>query len=275
MGDVIQIENLAVFAFHGVYPEETKLGQKFLLSLTLHTDTRKAGRSDDLKDSIHYGELASFASQYTVAHPCKLIEAAAEQLAEAILLRYPKLRGVTLELKKPWAPVGLPLETVSVKISRFRHRVYLAMGSNLGDRKGYLDGAVRALDATEGCHVAAVSGYIETAPYGGVEQGDFLNACTELETLLTPEELLEQLNRIEKKANRERTIHWGPRTLDLDILFYDDLILETDRLVIPHTELHKRTFVLEPLKELAPNKRHPILKKTVLEMLRECEQTAL
>ena len=132
MYDEIRIQNLEIFANHGVFPEETALGQKFVLSATLHTDTRRAGKTDALEHSIHYGEAAAFLTEFTKAHPRKLIEAAAEDMAEALLLRYPQLRGVTLELKKPWAPVGLPLETVSVKIARFWHRAYIALGSNTG-----------------------------------------------------------------------------------------------------------------------------------------------
>ena len=266
MYDEIHVKNLEVFANHGVLPEETALGQKFLLSLTMYTDTRKAGLTDDLTNSTHYGWVSKFMTEFTKTHPCKLIEAAAEQLAEALLLRYPLLKGVTLEIQKPWAPIGLPMETVSVKITRFWHRAYLGLGSNLGDKKGYLDQAVQALRETPGCRVDRVSGYHVTAPYGGVAQDDFLNACLALDTLLTPEELLDRLHALEAAAHRERTVRWGPRTLDLDILLYDDLVLETDDLILPHVEMHKRAFVLAPLAEIAPNKRHPILKQTVREL---------
>lgn len=266
MYDEIHVKNLEVFANHGVLPEETALGQKFLLSLTMYTDTRKAGKTDQLENSTHYGWVSKFMTEFTKTHPCKLIEAAAEQLAEALLLRYPLLKGVTLEIKKPWAPIGLPMETVSVKITRFWHRAYLGLGSNLGDKKAYLDQAVEALNKTPGCRVEKVSSYHVTAPYGGVEQDDFLNGCLALDTLLTPQELLERLHEIEAEAHRERTVRWGPRTLDLDILLYDDLVMETDDLILPHVEMHKREFVLKPLEEIAPNKRHPILRQTVTEL---------
>ena len=114
-----------------------------------------------------------------------------------------------------------------------------------------------------------VSTFITTPPYGVTDQPDFLNGCLKLSTLLYPEELLKELNRIEKEAGRERIIHWGPRTLDLDIIFYDDLVAETDALCIPHVEMHKRAFVLEPLHEIAPYKRHPVYGKTVREMLED------
>lgn len=264
--DEIHIEELEVFANHGVFPEETRLGQKFLISLILYTDSRNAGKTDCLEKSVDYGEVSKFVTEYTKSHPCRLIEAAAEHLAEELLLRYELLKGVTLEFKKPWAPVGLPLKTVSVKISRFWHTAYLGLGSNLGDKKGYLDNAVRALDEAKGCHVERVSSYQVTEPYGGVEQDDFLNACLILKTLLTPEELLEKLHEIEQSAHRERIVHWGPRTLDLDILMYDDVVMETDELVIPHVEMHLRSFVLNPLREIAPNKRHPVIGKTVSQL---------
>lgn len=264
--DEIHIQNLEVFANHGVFQEETNLGQKFLFSLTMYTDTRKAGKSDCLEESIHYGEVSQFITDYTRKHTRKLIEAATEDLATALLLHYPLLKGVTLELKKPWAPVGLPLETVSVKISRFWHRAYIALGSNLGDKKAYLDQAIKALKQHKECRVQKVSSYLVTEPYGGVEQDDFLNACLSLDTLLSPEELLDLLHEIEQAAHRERLIHWGPRTLDLDILLYDNEVLETEDLIIPHVEMHKRDFVLKPLAEIAPNKRHPILGKTIGEL---------
>lgn len=265
--DEIHIENLEIFANHGVFQEETNLGQKFLVSLVMYVDTRKAGKTDCLEESVHYGEVSHFITTYTKKHTRKLIEAAAEDLAEALLLHYPLLKGVTLELKKPWAPVGLPLETVSVKITRFWHRAYLGLGSNLGDKQAYLEQAVKALEEAKGCRVAKVSSYLVTEPYGGVEQDDFLNACLALDTLLSPQELLEQLHVIEQTAHRERLIHWGPRTLDLDILLYDDEILEREDLIIPHVEMHKREFVLKPLSEIAPYKRHPVYQKTVTELL--------
>ena len=264
--DEIQIKDLEVFANHGVFPEETRLGQKFLLSLTMYTDTRKAGTGDCLEDSIDYGAVSHFMTDYMKQHTWKLIEAAAEYLAEELLLRYPLLKGITLELKKPWAPVGLPLDTVAVKINRFWHRAYLGLGSNLGDKETYLNQAVKALDETRGCQVEKVSSYLVTEPYGGVEQDDFLNACLCLKTYLSPEELLRRLHEIEQDAHRERIIRWGPRTLDLDILLYDDLILETEDLILPHMDMENREFVLKPLSEIAPNLRHPILHKTMRQL---------
>lgn len=269
--DQIKITDLEVFANHGVFPEENKLGQKFLISAVLYTDTRKAGKTDDLTASIHYGEVSAFITKYMKEHTYQLLERAAETLAEEMLKSISGLCKIDLEIKKPWAPVGLPLKTVSVKISREWHTTYIALGSNIGDSETYLNEAVEKIGQIPTCTVEKVSSYLVTEPYGVTDQPDFLNACLKMRTLLYPEELLKELNRIEKEAGRERIIHWGPRTLDLDILLYDDIVLEEDDLCIPHVEMHKRSFVLEPLAEIAPYKRHPVYGKTVREMLEEIQ----
>ena len=269
--DQIKITDLEVFANHGVFPEENKLGQKFLVSAVLYTDTRKAGKTDDLTSSIHYGEVSAFITKYMKEHTYQLLERVAETLAEEMLKSISGLCKIDLEIKKPWAPVGLPLKTVSVKISREWHTTYIALGSNIGDSETYLNEAVEKIGQIPTCTVEKVSSYLVTEPYGVTDQPDFLNACLKLRTLLYPEELLKELNRIEKEAGRERIIHWGPRTLDLDILLYDDIVLEEDDLCIPHVEMHKRSFVLEPLAEIAPYKRHPVYGKTVREMLEEMQ----
>ena len=264
--DKIKITDLEVFPNHGVFPEENTLGQKFLVSAVLYTDTRRAGLTDDLAASVHYGEVCAFIDRYLREHTFCLLERAAETLAEELLLATEGLRKIRLEIKKPWAPIGLPLKTVSVEIERGWHTAYIALGSNMGDREKYLDDAVRAMDSIRGCTVKKISHFIETPPYGVTDQADFLNGCLELRTLLTPGELLEELHRIEQDAGRERILRWGPRTLDLDIIFYDDLVSEEDTLCIPHVDMHRRKFVLEPLCEIAPYKRHPVYGKTVYEL---------
>ena len=118
--DKIAIEGLEVFANHGVFPEENKLGQKFVVSVMLYTDTRRAGETDDLSASIHYGEAAHAIDEFMRVHTFKLIETAAESVAAMLLDRYPGAYGVRVKLEKPWAPVGLPLRTVSVEIERTR-----------------------------------------------------------------------------------------------------------------------------------------------------------
>ncbi|WP_434309924.1 2-amino-4-hydroxy-6-hydroxymethyldihydropteridine diphosphokinase [Hominifimenecus sp. rT4P-3] len=267
--DQIHIKNLEVYAYHGVFPEENVLGQRFVITATLFVDTWEAGQTDELSKSIHYGEVSKRMKHYMETHTHKLLERVAEGLAEDLLETYPLLEKVCLELKKPWAPVGLPLETVSVEIERGWHTAYIALGSNLGDKEGYLQLAVQELKNTKGCRVEQVSSFLRTAPYGYLEQDDFLNGCLRLRTWLPPLILLDRLHEIEQKANRVREIHWGPRTLDLDIIFYDNEIIDLPQLTVPHRDMQRRDFVLYPLEEIAPWARHPVFGKTVAELAEE------
>ncbi|MBR2175363.1 MAG: 2-amino-4-hydroxy-6-hydroxymethyldihydropteridine diphosphokinase [Clostridia bacterium] len=267
MNDRIIIRDLEVYAHHGVYPEENKLGQKFLVSAQLFTDFSEAAETDDLSLSVDYGSVCKTISCFMQENTFRLIEAAAQELALRLLTDYPLLSGVSVEIKKPWAPIGLPLETVSAALERHWHTAYIALGSNMGDKHQYISNAVEALNNTKGCIVEKVSELIVTAPYGKVDQDDFLNGVLRLKTCLSPHRLLEQLHRIENSADRLRTVHWGPRTLDLDIIFYDNVIIDEENLHIPHIDMHNRAFVLQPLAQIAPYVRHPVLNMTVQQLL--------
>lgn len=265
--DEIRIEQLEVYAYHGVFPEEKRKGQSFMVNAVLYTDARKAGTTDQLEHSTDYGDVCGFITEWMENNPCNLIEAVAEKLCREILLRYDLIAGLDLEIRKPEAPIEQPFGCVSVKIQREWHRVYLSVGSNMGDKRQYIENGIQALKDHPLIVVRKVSDLIVTKPYGGVEQDDFLNGAVEVETLLTPHELLEALHEIEAAAERVRELRWGPRTLDLDIIFYDRLVYEDNDLVIPHQDLENRSFVLEPLSALAPNYRHPVLGKTVMQLL--------
>ncbi|MDE6568526.1 MAG: 2-amino-4-hydroxy-6-hydroxymethyldihydropteridine diphosphokinase [Lachnospiraceae bacterium] len=265
--DQIRIKRLEVFANHGVLEEENKLGQKFLVSVTMGVNARIPGQSDELADSVNYAKVSELICQEAQGHTFRLIERLAEHLAERILLTFPQVQSVDLEIEKPWAPVRIPLETVSVTIHRRWHQVYLGIGSNLGEKQANLDRAVELLREHPYNRNLVVSQYIVTEPVGGVEQDDFLNGALGMETLQTPEELLAEIGEIEQDLKRVRQVHWGPRTIDVDILLYDEELLHTDTLTIPHPEMHKRNFVLQPLAEIAPYAVHPVYRHTVNELL--------
>ena len=267
--DQIIIENLKIFAHHGVYREENEKGQNFYINAVLETDTVRAGTLDELDLTTNYGEVCRFLDHFVKGRTYKLIETVAEKAAEAVLLHFPLIRKVTLEVRKPEAPIPLPFESISVRITRGWHRAYLSCGSNMGDRKKHLEEASEALRSDEKCRLLRVSDWIETKPYGGVEQEDFLNGAMELETLYSPEMLLEKLHEIEHAHGRERKVHWGPRTLDLDILLYEGCVMHTEELAIPHIDMHNRCFVLEPLMQIAPYAEHPVWHKSVRQMYEE------
>ena len=143
--------------------------------------------------------------------------------------------------------------------------IYLALGTNLGDRLANLRAALHAL--APDVRVLAESHIYETPPWGYADQPAFLNMAVKCETGLGPESLLKRLKQIEVEAGREASFRYGPRQIDLDILFYDDLVLESKALTIPHARLQERAFVLVPLMDIAPNLIHPVLKKSVADLL--------
>ena len=270
--DEIRIEGLEVYARHGVYPEETKNGQYFYVNAILYINIRQAGREDNLERTINYGTVCRFITDWMQENTCLLLEAVAERLSQALLLEYDALADLELEIQKPHAPIRLPFGNVSVKVRRGWHRAYIAVGSNLGNRKTHILSGIQALKVHPLIKLKKVSKMIVTEPHGGVEQEDFHNGALEIETLLEPEELLEVLHQVEDAEGRKRTLRWGPRTLDLDILFYDRICYESENLVIPHVDLENRVFVLKPMSEIAPYFRHPINHKTMMGLLKELEQ---
>lgn len=148
------------------------------------------------------------------------------------------------------------------------HIVYLALGTNLGDRPANLKQAIAAL--TPQMEVKARSGVYETAPWGVEDQPKFLNQVVKVNTYLDPEPLLKHLKRLEVALGRKESFPNGPRLIDMDILFYDDLVVDKPSIVIPHPRLQERGFVLLPLMEIAPNLVHPVNKKSVREMAELC-----
>lgn len=268
--DIIKIEGLKCFAYHGVYPEENEKGQDFVLDIWLYIDLSAAGKTDNLELTVDYGELCEFAKKYVCENKFNLLETVVERLSRLILIRYDNLvNGVKIRMWKPNAPISADFKNVGVEIERYWHDVFIGIGSNIGDREKYLKKGLQLLNLNDDVIIKKVSTFIETEPYGGVEMDPVLNGAARIKTLLAPYELLKICSEIENKLGRERLIRWGPRTFDMDILFYDKLILEDKCLIIPHIDIKNRDFVLKPMAEIAPGFVHPIYNKTIQDMLDE------
>lgn len=154
-------------------------------------------------------------------------------------------------------------------------RAYIGLGSNLGDRYRNVSEAARLLGSTQGVRMEQLSPVIETEPIGGPPQGLYLNCAAAIDTTLSPKELLKVSQRIEQHLGRAREQErWGPRTIDLDILLYGQQRVESPDLVVPHPRLHQRRFVLEPLAWLAPDMTHPLIGKTMRQLLETLQKDA-
>lgn len=270
--DKIIVKDFEIFANHGVFQEEKMLGQKFIVSLELHVSTRDAALTGDLTKSVHYGELCHKIEKEIQKESCDLIETVVEKIAEFVLLEYPLVEGVKVNLKKPWAPILRHLEYVAVEIYRKRSRAFIALGSNMGDKEKNLLDAIEKIKASNHTQVKKVSSFITTEPWGYVDQEEFLNGVIQVDTILQPKELVRFLLHIEEELKRERIIKWGPRTIDLDVILYDDLITEDEEIILPHPRMQDRMFVLEPLAEIAPYVVHPLLHKRIIQLKEELIQ---
>jgi len=145
--------------------------------------------------------------------------------------------------------------------------VYLGLGSNIGERISFINQAISGIENLINTKVLKVSGIYETEPWGTKGQEDYLNAVVKIETLLSPMELLVELKSMEKKIGRSENIKWSEREIDIDILYYGDLVLKNENINIPHSHIEERKFVLVPLAEIAPDMIHPLLLKSSSELL--------
>ena len=265
----IKIKNLKLYGYFGVLDFERKNGQNFIVNVTMQCDVSDDWSTDKLETTVDYAAVATLCADYFEKNICMLLETATYSICEQILLNFDKVKEVTVEIQKPDAPINLEFEYVSVATTLKWENVALSLGSNMNDRQGYIEAAILKLKGARGCKNIKASSIYETAPYGDVAQADFLNCCVVMETYLSPKKLHALTSTIENEAGRERLIHWGPRTLDIDIILFGRRIIDTEALRIPHGDMVNREFVLEPLAEIAPYMMSPVNNKSVVEMLRD------
>jgi dihydroneopterin aldolase / 2-amino-4-hydroxy-6-hydroxymethyldihydropteridine diphosphokinase len=257
--DRISIDGLVITTIVGALPHERELAQPLQIDLSIETDLSDAGVSDELGDTVNYGSVVDQVAAAVREAKDILLERLADRVAE-VVLGFERVDAVDVSVTKLRPPIAEQVATTSVRIHRrradlqlvptSRHRAIVALGSNLGDRARFLAEALTQLG-----DVVSASQVYETAPVGGPDdQGPYLNMVVIVDTHLDPFAFFRRCQRIEAAALRQRVVRWGPRTLDVDILFFDDAVIESGDLSVPHPRLAERRFVLAPLAEVAPER---------------------
>lgn len=261
--DRVRLLGVRGTGFHGVFEHERREGQEFVVDVELVVDLTPAAASDDLVDTVNYGEIGAAVLARIQGEPHDLIERVAGLVAMDVLA-HAAVDEVTVTVHKPQAPVGVPLDDVAVCVTRRREPVpvVVALGANLSYRgeppQVTLSGALACLGPEVGLTDAAASGFYDTEPVGGPEQPAYVNAVLTAMTTLSPTSLLRELHGVEARFGRTREVLWGARTLDLDLIQYGDPASGTDvtsersSLRLPHPRAHERAFVLVPWLEVDP-----------------------
>lgn len=281
--DRITLTGLKARGFHGVFDFEKREGQDFAVDVVLHTDHAQAGESDRLEDTINYADVAQIVADRITGEPFDLIEALAWAIAGDVLR---VADSVEVTVHKPQAPIDQDFQDVSVTVrrsceerrqhERLQHerlvrggQAVIGVGANMGKPAETVQSAMDALDLHPHITVLQRSSLYRSAPVGGVEQDDFINAVMTVETTLSAYELLGVCQGVELAHGRTRDVRWGPRTLDLDLIRFTphasleqgadisdagaELTLNDPVLTLPHPEVGNRAFVLTPWHEIDPS----------------------
>lgn len=266
----ILLHGMRFMGHHGVDPAEQARAQLFVVDVEVEGDLAEAAAQDDLALTADYREICEIARRTIEEERFRLLEALSTTIATRIL-QLPRVEAVTVRVRKPWVQLCGPLDYAAVEVSRRRSpaqarpgnaadhaaRAYLGLGSNQGDRLALLWEADARLSATPGIRVLARSSAYETEPVGVSEQAWYLNRVLLIETTFEPDALLDVLHQVEASMGRTRTVRWAPRPIDIDLLLYEGYTGTSERLTVPHPELPKRRFVLQPLSEIEPDLRLP------------------
>lgn len=264
--DRIELRGLTARGYHGVFPEEKREGQDFVVDVTIEMDARPAAASDNVVNTISYADVAEVVVELVTGKPVDLIETLADRIARRILLA-PRAERVQVTIHKPQAPIPHSFGDAAVTVTRTRMditRLVVSLGSNMGDRFATIQSALARFAAGPDFRLLVASTPVETPPWGPVEQPPFLNVTAVVATSLSPREALAEMLRWEKESGRQRDVHWGPRTLDIDIItaYRGNVELHIDTpadpedpenlpaLTIPHPHAKERLFVLLPWAEI-------------------------
>lgn len=249
----IEIKDLTIEATHGVFESEKTTKQPFVFNIVLDVNFLNAAKTDDLTKTISYCDIMNDVKEFATTNTFNLIETLSYRCALMLLKKYRQIEKINLSVSKPEAPFDMQFKTVQTTTILSWHKVYLSLGSNLGNKEALLKRAVKLLNKEDEIEVKATSDFYKNPPYGGVATEEFVNMAVEIDTTLNPYDLLNKIHEIEKALGRQRTVRWGNRTIDIDIIFYDDLHMNEKDLTIPHKDYRNRDFVLVPLSQIAPH----------------------
>lgn len=263
MSTKINVKGLQVLACHGVHEQEKVQPQPFVFDVEAEVDFWQGAMDDDLNKTVSYSAMANTIVDFATQNTFDLIEALAYRTALLLMNTYTRVQAITLTVSKPQAPIRHTFQNVSVTIVLQRERVLLSLGSSMGDKQATLQTAIQMLDGLDGVTVKKVSPFLVNEPYGGVAQNTFVNCAVEVECLVPAQTLLDHIHAIEHALGRKRDVHWGDRTIDIDIVFFGKQIICTDTLIVPHADYRNRDFVLIPLKQIAPDFVCPDCNKTI------------
>lgn len=261
MADRIELIGVKAYGYHGVFDFEKRQGQEFIVDTIIWTDFTEAARSDELSDTLSYAEVADLVVRHITGKPYNLIESLSRAIADEIVL-FEHVHAVEVTVHKPQAPIEQPFTDVRVVARRNRkdlYRTVLSIGANLGDSRQMITDTLGKLSAMEGVRRVAASGLYETPPWGNQDNPPFINAAAIVEHTMEPLELLHAMQELEQAAGRVRHEHWGPRTLDIDLVQSTKngvpVHSDTQELTLPHPFAAQRAFVLVPWREIEPEGR--------------------
>jgi dihydroneopterin aldolase/2-amino-4-hydroxy-6-hydroxymethyldihydropteridine diphosphokinase len=262
------------YGYHGVAAAERETGRRYEVDCEIETDITRAARSDHLDDAVSYLSVYKIVEEFLENHRYNLLETLAERLRIEIQKRTGAAR-VTLRVRKRIPPVPGNIDYVEVETSGEKlevgnvANVFLGLGANEGDREANIRKAIDLLNQCEDIRVKAVSSLYETKAVGVPNQPNYLNCVVKVETARDPHSLLKTTQSVEAELGRQPDTHTLPRPMDIDILLYGDIALDSLNLMIPHSRLKTRRFVLEPLLEIAPDAVDPTTSRPLKTFLDE------
>ena len=269
----INVNGIASKTIIGCYDYERNKEQDILIDVCLELYPGNWIKPDDLETTVDYAKLIDFIQVLVPKTQYNLLESLSERISEELLARYSLVKIAHVTVTKP-AICGVKAECITVSHTKKRKfRVALALGSNDTLALQQIITAIEILG--EYVNEIRIGGFYKTTPVGYIEQNDFINTALIGYVNLRPEELLGKIKTVEKLMGKHEVFVNGPRRIDIDLIFFDDLIYTHNFLTVPHKSMHLRDFVLKPLADVAPSWVHPVHNKTVGELLSVLKDTSI